>query len=403
MKIGMTTFGGDGGKSGISQYIIRLVRELAVNEVAPETEVLVYRNERDIFVPNAERLSPILFPEYLRSPVVNVAWHQAFLSGLCRKREYDVLFLPAGNRRLPYTAPCPTVGAVHDLSSLHVEGKYDPFRMFYITKVLPTLVRRLTHVITISESSKRDILEYCRVPEERISVTPLAADTSLYSPGDRDEARRNVAEKYGVTHPYIFFVSRIEHPGKNHARLIRAFAQLKEKQRIPHQLVLAGSDWDRASAVHETALQSGFSDDIVFTGFTPTADLPDLYRGADIFVFPSLYEGFGLPVLEAMSCGVPVACSNLSSMPEVIGEAGVQFDPLDEEAIAEALGTLLVDEALKRRYAEMGLARSRKFSWSLTAARTLEVLQAAANGETVPAWDNWAIEKTEKTETDSLS
>jgi len=164
--------------------------------------------------------------------------------------------------------------------------------------------------------------------------------------------------------------------------LIRAFTRLKDSEPIPHQLVLAGSDWDRADEVHRVAEASDCAADIVFTGFASTADLPDLYCGADLFVFPSLYEGFGLPVLEAMSCGVPVACSNLSSMPEVAGDAAVLFDPYDEEAIAEAMRSLLTDSEMLGRYARQGLERSKGFSWSVTAARTLEVIRATA-GECV--------------------
>ena len=378
MKIGITTFGGDGGKSGISQYIINLLREFSSLMSGESGEVLVYEEEKNIFVPDNGDILPLCFDYRLRSPILNLAWHQVALPRWCRKRKYDVLFLPAGNRRLPLSVPCPTVGTVHDFSSLHVEGKYDPARMFYISRVLPPLIRRLTRVITVSESSKRDIVEHAGVPEERITVTPLAADSQLYFPRDKENATSRIRARYGVQPPYIFYLSRIEHPGKNHVRLIRAFARLKATRTVPHQLVLAGSDWLRADEVHRAAADSGCAAEILFTGFTPAEDLPDLYCGADLFVFPSLYEGFGLPVLEAMSCGVPVACSNLSSMPEVAGDGGLLFDPYDEEAMAETIRSVLMDANVQKHYARLGLARSKEFSWSRTAVRTLEVIRAAA-------------------------
>ena len=378
MKIGITTFGGDGGKSGISQYIINILREFAVLEDRPDFEVIVYEDEKELFVPDPDSMSTICFGDSLRSPVANIAWHQFSLPKLCRKQKYDVLFLPAGNRRLPMSLPCPSVGTVHDFSSIHVEGKYDPARMFYIKRVLPFLARKLTRVLTVSESSKRDIVEYARVPEKYVTVTPLAADNQVYFPRSAAECVKRIGPKYDIRPPYILYISRIEHPGKNHAGLVRAFSILKETEDIPHQLVLAGSDWDRAEEVHSAAAESAYTDDIVFTGFAPNDDLPDLYCGAELFVFPSLYEGFGLPVLEAMTCGVPVACSNISSIPEVIGDTGILFDPHDDEAIADAMRRLLTDPGLLNDCRERGLARAKKYTWSATAALTLKVLREAA-------------------------
>jgi len=378
MKIGISTFGGDGGKSGISQYIIQLMREFA-RQPGPDTfEVIGYREERDLFVPQSPAMLHLPFESNLHSPLRNVFWHQVSLPGLARRQKFDALFLPAGNRRLPITAPCPTVGTVHDFSSIHVPGKYDKARMIYILKVLPFLVRRLTHVLTVSESSKKDIVEYARVHENKVTVTPLAANPGVYFPRDPAEALAMLSPNCKVRPPYILYTSRLEHPGKNHARLIGAFAELKRKDKIPHQLVLAGSDWDRAAEVHLAAEQSGFAADILFTGFVSTQDLPLLMQAADVFVFPSLYEGFGLPILEAMACGTPVACSSISSMPEVAGDAGILFDPYDEGSIAAAIRSIITQSDLRKRIAARGLERSKLFSWSATTARTLEVLRSVA-------------------------
>jgi glycosyltransferase involved in cell wall biosynthesis len=378
MKIGITTFGGDGGKSGISQYIINILREFAALEDKLDFEVIVYEDEKELFVPDPDNMSTICFGDSLRSPVTNIKWHQMSLPKLCRQQKYDVLFLPAGNRRLPMSLPCPSVGTVHDFSSIHVAGKYDPARMFYIKRVLPFLIRRLTRVLTVSESSKKDIVAYAGVPGKYVTVTPLAADNQVYFPRDRAECIKRIGPKYNIRKPYILYISRIEHPGKNHAGLVRAFSILKETEDIPHQLVLAGSDWGRAEEVHRAAEESAYTDDIVFTGFAPNDDLPDLYCGAELFVFPSLYEGFGLPVLEAMTCGVPVACSNISSIPEVIGETGILFDPYDDEAIADAMRRFLTDPGLLNDCRERGLARAKDYTWSATAALTLKVLLKAA-------------------------
>jgi len=378
MKVGISTFGGDGGNSGISQYIIQLIREFAREPDGCNFEVIGYGEERAVFVPESGGIAHLPFGSHLRSPIRNVFWHQTSLPRYCRERAFDVLFLPAGNRRLPVYSPCPTVGTVHDFSSIHVPGKYDRARLFYITRVLPFLVRRLTHVLTVSESSKRDIVEYARVPEEKVTVTPLAANPSVYFPRDQQEAVAMLSPRHAVRTPFILYTSRIEHPGKNHARLIRAFAELKRRDRIPHQLVLAGADRERAEEVHRTAEESGFAEDILFTGFVATEDVPLLYQAADIFVFPSLYEGFGLPILEAMACGTPVACSRISSMPEVAGDAAILFDPNEESSITSAIGSIICGTDLRKDLSARGLERSRQFSWARTAAQTLQVLRSVA-------------------------
>ena len=382
MKIGITTFGGDGGKSGISQYIINLLREFATIAPEDEIEVLVYEDEEAIFVPKDAPFSTIRFPGSLRSTLKNIAWHQTALPKVCRQRRYDVLFLPAGNRRLPYSVPCPSVGTVHDFSSLHVAGKYDAAHLLYIKRVLPGLVRCLTQVIAVSESGKQDIVNFAQVPEKRVQVIPEAADEKVYYPRTDAVAIAQVQERYEIAAPYILYVARIEHPGKNHVRLIRAFSRLKADGLLQGvQLVLAGSDWSGAEAVHAEAARSPFAPDIRFTGFVRNADLPLLYSGAEAFVFPSLYEGFGLPILEAMQCGVPVACSNTSSLPEVAGDAAVMFDPSDECAIAAAIEDLCTDPIRRKIFADRGLVRSRQFTWNETARQTLDVLHAAGRSQ----------------------
>lgn len=374
MRVGITTFGADGGKSGMSQYIIKLLQQLDLIPNGPEFEVIVYDDEKSIFVPPGGKMASICFGNRLRNPLVNLAWHLVSLPRLCQKRGYDVLFLPAANRRLPFWVPCPSVGTVHDFSSTHVEDKYDKARMFFIKRYTPVLIRRLNMVLTVSESSKRDIVNFCRIPDDRVVVTPNGVDLEVYSPQDRNQALERVQAKYAVRSPYILYVSRLEHPGKNHVRLINAFSRLKTKTKIPHQLVLAGTPWGRAEEVYETAARSAYAEDISFIGFVDGSDLPSLYSAADLFVFPSLYEGFGMPILEAMACGVPTVCSNLSSMPEIAGDAALFFDPYDEDEICYAMEKILANDELRNQFVQKGFERSLLYSWSSAAKKTLEVI-----------------------------
>jgi glycosyltransferase involved in cell wall biosynthesis len=384
MKIGITTFGADGGKSGISRYLINLLKEFSRLESEFEFELLVYEDEVEIFLNNIENIYPLTFSKRIASPALNIAWHQLSLGKICKERGYDLLFLPAGNRRLPLILPCPSVGTVHDLSSLHVKGKYNKIRQFYLFKILPLLVRKLTKVLTVSDSSKKDILNFIGVPEEKILVTLLAADGGQYYPRNRDTSLAELKNRYPLRDPFILYTSRIEHPGKNHVRLIEAFNSLKSKEGIPHQLVFAGSDWSRAEIVHQAAQNSASADDIVFTGFVSEADLPIFYTAADLFLFPSLYEGFGLPILEAMLSEIPIACSNLSSLPEVAGDGALLFNPHNVESIAEAISLILSDRKIRQTLIQKGRDRSRQFSWEKTDMQTLTAFRDVLNEKTPP-------------------
>jgi len=378
VTIGLSCFAGDRGRSGIGAYLISLLREIP-GLLAPDerVEVVLARGEARVFVPADPSEVAIEVSRILAHPVLNVAWHWTSLPVLAARRSWDVLFLPAANRRLPIRAGCPTVGTVHDLASLHVPQKYDPARTFYITRVLPRLIRRLTRILVPSESTRMDVIRAAGVPRERIEVIPLGVDQARFSPRDRDAARRRVIQKVGLRPPWVLYVSRIEHPGKNHVRLIEAFERLRA--RMDARLLLVGADWTGAEEVHRRAARSRAAHDIVFAGFMDPADLPDLYAASDAVVFPSLYEGFGLPVLEAMACGAAVACANRSSLPEVAGDAAILFDPTDIEQMASAMERLIGDPAVREDLSARGTLRSREFTWRRTAERTLAAIRSVAN------------------------
>jgi glycosyltransferase involved in cell wall biosynthesis len=378
MRLGIPTCGADGGRSGISSYLIEVLREFG--SMAVEGEVLVYSDEKDIFLPNDphSRLTSASIPTWVRSPMRNLVWTTLALPVIAARQRYDVLFLPAGNRRVPAWSPCPMVGTVHDLAAAHLNGKYDAARTFYVRRILPRLIERLDAVITVSTFSKNDILRFTSVEDSKVHVIPLACNHHQYYLRDAQECQERVRLAYGISDPYLLYISRIEHPGKNHIRLIEAFEQLKARHSLPHKLVLAGSDWDRASEVHERALRSPLVNDIVFTGFAATDMIPYLYGGCDVMVFPSLFEGFGLPILEAMACGAPVLCSNRASMPEVAGDAAPLFEPDQVDSIVAALEAVVPFHSEKERLRAAGLARAGEFSWQRTAAQTLKILSDVA-------------------------
>jgi len=376
MRVAVLLFGCDGGRSGIGRYARSLIQQWARDPRGHEWVVLFHREEAPGLVPEPGALDLHPLPAWWpRRALLEVAWYQA-LPGLLAPFRPDVVFLPAGNRRLPAALPWPSVATVHDFASLHVPGKYDPARMFYIRRVLPWFMGRQDLLLTPSEATRQDVLRFTRVPPHRVRVTPLGVDHRLFHPG----VRRQVAalrRRLGLEAPYLLYVSRIEHPGKNHVRLIEAFEALV-REGLPHHLVLAGPPWFRADEVLQRARTSRCADRIHLLGAFPGEDLPALYAGADLMVFPSLYEGFGLPILEAMACGTPVACSAVSSLPEVAGEAAACFDPLDSASIARTVAGILGDAPRLREMARLGRSRAAQFHWEAAADRTREALEEAA-------------------------
>jgi glycosyltransferase involved in cell wall biosynthesis len=289
----------------------------------------------------------------------------------------DCVFLPAGNRRLAWWYGVPSIGTVHDLSQLHVKAKYDPFRMFYCKKILPFLIRRLDRVIAVSGATRLDLEQYAGVNHELIEVVYNGADLERFKPHDKALASQIVRQKYGINTPYILYTARLEHPGKNHVRLLEAFANLKREEKIPHQLILAGSPWFGAEAIYAAARDLGISEYVIFAGFVPDEELPDLYAGADLFAFPSLFEGFGIPLLEAMASGTPVCASNVASIPEVVQDAGMLFDPTKTREIQYAIARLIDDVELRKNLVNLGLQQSQRFSWDDSAKQVWDICHTA--------------------------
>lgn len=376
MNIGITTFATDAGKSGISQYLFNVLAELIKQGKQHQFELIVHESEKHLYAKlNSNNVRIISFSDRLRAPLINILWHLFCLPYICHRRGYDVLFLPAANRRLPLWCPCPTVGTVHDLASMNIKGKYDGFRSLYIRKLLPSLIRRLTRVLTVSEYSKKDIVRFAHVECSDIVVTHLATDTERFNKGNRKSSRLYVESEFSLKQPYILYVSRLEHPGKNHIRLIGAFERVKARTGIPHRLVFAGALRERGDEIIKRIKDSCRSNEIDYFEFVDSEALPHLYRAADFFILPSLFEGFGLPLLEAMSCGTPVACSDQASIPEVAGNAAIIFDAYSIDDIAASLEKLATESQLKTSLSELGQKRVNCFSWQITAQQTLNTLE----------------------------
>lgn len=256
---------------------------------------------------------------------------------------------------------------VHDLTYLRFPETMNGKNRRRIRRDIRYSVERSDCVLTISEFSKREIMELLGVPEECVSVVPCAPSLS-----GKTEDFAACAAKFRLRRPYLLYIGTIE-PRKNLVRLIQAFNRLKREENIPHQLVLAGGKSWANEEIYRTVAGA---EAMVFTGYLTEGEKNSLYQNAAVFVFPSLYEGFGIPPLEAMSFGCPVMCANTSSLPEVVGDAAELVDPLDETGIAQGIWNVLSDPARAEELRQHGYARAKKYTWTASADRLTDVCKA---------------------------
>src|SRR5262245_18660650 len=378
MRIGISTSVIQRGQSGVGQYLFGLLRGLASCAGTHRFTLFVLESDLPLFEFARKKMDLVPVPERFRPPLKNILWHQTCLPGLVRRHELDVLHVPS-YRRLLWPKPCAQVATIHDLAPFHVPGKYDWKRMFYGRVVVPRLVHRKNRIIAVSRTTALDITRFFKLPQEQITVIQNGIDHERFFPGPREPVRAEVARRYQLNRPFFLYVARLEHPAKNHVRLISAFDEFKQATRSNWQLVFGGSDWHGAETIHAAIRQSPFAADIRRLGFVPDRALPELYRAADAFVYPSLYEGFGLPPLEAMACGCPAICSRRGSLGEIAGPAAAIVDPEDIHAMSGQLAALAGDADWREGLRRTGLARAKTFDWRRTAAETLRIYECAAS------------------------
>ncbi len=278
----------------------------------------------------------------------------------------------------PLACPVPVVVSVHDVSFLEHPEYFTPSRARQLQWTVRRTVKRAARILTGSDFSRAAILKvYGDLEEDQVVVVPNAAAPE-FRPIPRETAAAVVRERFGIAGPLVLSVGDLQ-PRKNQIGLIGAFSRLvKQYPQLRHTLLLAGKETWFAERVRQAARSSGVEDRIRFSGFVSDDDLLQLYNACDLFVFPSFYEGFGLPALEAMACGRAVACSNTSALPEVVDGAAILFDPYSMDEMVRALRDLLLDDELRRRMERLGLQRAAHFSWQKTAERTLDVYRDVA-------------------------
>jgi glycosyltransferase involved in cell wall biosynthesis len=362
--------------AGNESYVTNLIEALAeIDQVNQYTLYVTKRVAIDRFDgrwPNFKTRRTLPHTPLVRVPLT--------LSVELRRRPVDVLHV---QYTAPPFTPCPLVASIHDLSFEHLPETFKRRSRAQLRLTVRRTVRNAARILTLSEFSRRDIIETYGVDPARVTVTPLAAPPHFAPVADQARLQE-VRRRYGIERDYLLSVGSIQ-PRKNLKRLIRAYSLLRgtrSQSKLP-QLVLVGKRGWLFDEILRSVDEHRQDNDIVLTGYVPEDDLPALYSGALCFLYPSYFEGFGLPVVEAMQCGAPVIAGNRSSLPEVVESAGLLVDPFDERKIAEAIAKMIDDPDYRGELRVKGMTRAKAFSWTNTARLTLQAYERAAGRQNV--------------------
>lgn len=364
MKIAFSARGLSVPSGGAHQFIKSLIPALA--EQRGNDELFVFYNQ-DKFLGLAPGYSEIVIEGNNR-----IWWDFVLLPKMLRKLRIDAAIFP--KNVVPFFTGCRCYVVIHDLAYFDRQLNPYPFLdTLYMRTFIPQSVRRAAGVFAVSENTKKDIIHYTNCNPKNITVTYEAADKIYHSISDASLLQQ-VKQKYSLPDNFIMYVGSLS-PRKNIVRLLEAFSSIHKK--IPHHLVLTGSKSWKDSPVYDTMHRLNLGDRIKQLGYVEHKDMPALYNLADAYIYPSLYEGFGLPILEAMQCGCPVVASNATSIPEVAGDAAILVNPLGTNAIADAIYQVLTDSEFREKLISSGFQQAKKFSWGRCAKIMLETIRTA--------------------------
>lgn len=354
---------------GTETYARALIHALAEEDKDNEYAVFLSREAADIDVTPGPNFRRIVCPVVAMRRAVRYTWEQGVLPLRLLREKPDLV------HSLGYVGPlaarCPQVVTVHDVNYLGHKGRRTAIGRRAFQFFVERTVKRADRVITISEFSRSEIVKHMRVSPDKVTVVHLAGREPADEPLS-DSPPSEVVRSIG--RPYVMAFSSLS-AHKNIPRLVSAFARISSA--VPHSLVLVGHPPEKSAV--RTELQAALGDRVLFTGYLPDSDVEALMHGASLFASPSLYEGFGLPILDAHDAGVPVACSSAGALPEVAGEGAILFDPLSVDDIATALKRSLLDMDLRHSLVAAGYDNARQFSWGRTARETLDVYSAVAS------------------------
>lgn len=362
-------------KSGVAFYTLNLVNNIL--KLDENNEYIMYG------------LNPTcnyLFKEFKNTKIRNISeffvskplWYywtylsSSFIPNIMQDKP-DIYFstYPA----LPPYCPSPKIITVYDLTPIVLKSAYRlRFRLTFSMR-LKQAFKQASKIIVISESTKNDLINIFKDDRNKIDIIYPGYDKETFKPDYPKELIDQSLSKYGIKGSYILYAGTLE-PKKNISRLIESFSILKKNNMITHKLVLTGKKSWRTNLIFETIDKFSLKEEIIFTDYVPEKDLALIMSGADLFIFPSLHEGFGIPPLEAMACGTPVITSNTSSLPEVVGDAGILINPYDIQQMADAIYKVLSDHNLRAEMTQKGLERAKLFSWEESAGKMLAIFES---------------------------
>jgi glycosyltransferase involved in cell wall biosynthesis len=376
VRIGINALAAD-NRSGTGRYTTELVGHLARLDSSNQYVIIIHNDS-----PLCSDLKSFhnfhSQKQPRRSRLGRIWWEQRHLPALIARQRLDVFHAPAFI--LPKHSTAPTIATIHDLVFMRYPETFGYFRRNYFHLAIPRSAYSATAVIADSEATRRDLVDLLQVNPERIHVIPLGVGEEFFEPAS-PEAIEQARSALKLPEQYILTVGTIE-PRKNLVRLIEAYAETKQRlKRHCPALVLIGRKGWKCDDVFSRIVALDLAGDVIWSDFLSDELVRAVYQRATLFVCLSLHEGFGLPLLEAMASGVAVVASDRSSMPEVVGKAGVLVDPMDIGAVSEALVALFKNDDRRTDLAAQARARAREFSWELTARRTLAIYEKIASGE----------------------
>jgi glycosyltransferase involved in cell wall biosynthesis len=376
-----------GEAGGVGHYVYQLIRHLL--KIDEENEYILFFDHRikkkKIKKFSKKNTKIVFYPFYLYSKFIPSSFSHHLFDALIKKEEIDVFhfpYIPSPPKKINVK----TVATIHDLSLLRIPNLFPKKEVEKEKEELSFIFPFIDKIIAVSESTKKDLITLFNLPPEKIKVIYHGVDERFFKPSSK-EGIEKVKKKYKIKGDYIFFLSPLT-VRKNISRIVQAFEMVKDEikkdpekfskiiKRKNLQLVLAGKEGFGFSEIKKKIKASSYKKDIILTGYVEPEDLNHLFDGAKVFIFPSLYEGFGLPLIEAMARRIPIITSNLSSMPEIVGENNALFvNPYKTEEIANALVTLLSDKEVRKKITEKSLERAKQFQWEKTAKETLKTYQ----------------------------
>lgn len=375
MRIGINTLPFLDNIAGTERYTLNLIKQFEKMQSAHEFLIILSKINESYYRVKQERFINNVYQVNTKNRLLRIIGEQVYIPYIAKKHNLDILFSPCNIS--PLLIKVPVVLTLFDLQWLTYPELFSQFQLMYINKFLPWSAQKARMIITLSEHSRKDILKIIPgITEDKVKViapgiTPIFR--RIESPNDI----KDIKMKFHIRDKFMLSVCQT-HKRKNLGRLIEAFYQLKVNKQIPHQLIIAGGKGDAYDELISIINEKNIPD-VIITGYISDSEVCLLYNSAEMMVYPSLFEGYGFPVIEAMACGTPVITSNISSLPEAAGDAAILINPYSVSEIAQAMDLVIYNQELRNQLIQKGFQHTQRFSWENTARETIKVLESVYN------------------------